>query len=64
VHYLALFNTEDQPAEIVFDLSRLNLGDKTVACRDLWTRRDLGPVSGNLRQVLPAHGSALLRLKV
>jgi alpha-galactosidase len=64
VHYLALFNTEDQPAEIVFDLSRLNLGDKTVACRDLWTRRDLGPVSGNLRQALPAHGSALLRLKV
>jgi hypothetical protein len=64
VHYLALFNTEDRPAEIVFDLSRLNLGDKTVARRDLWARRDLGPVSGSLRQALPAHGSALFRLTV
>jgi hypothetical protein len=64
VHYLALFNTEDRPAEIVFDLSRLNLGDKTVARRDLWARRDLGFVSGSLRQALPAHGSALLRLTV
>jgi len=61
-YYLALFNTEDQPAEIVFDLSRLNLGDRQVRVRDLWTRRDLGVVPGSLRQTLPPHGSALLRL--
>jgi hypothetical protein len=63
-HYLALFNTEDKPADIVFDLSRLNLGHQTAACRDLWARRDLGPVSGSLRQTLAPHGSALLRLTV
>jgi hypothetical protein len=63
-HYLALFNTEDHPTDIVFDLSRLNLGHQTAACRDLWARRDLGTVSGGLRQTLPAHGSALLRLTV
>ncbi|CAN7358737.1 glycoside hydrolase family 27 protein [Pseudoduganella sp. LjRoot289] len=62
VHYLALFNTEDAPVEIAFDLSRLNLGGKTVALRDLWQRRDLAPASGGVRQTLAPHGSLLLRL--
>lgn len=61
-HYLALFNTQDTPLEIVFDLSRLNLGDQTVALRDLWTRRDLPAARGEIRQTLPPHGSAMLRL--
>jgi alpha-galactosidase len=60
--YLALFNTEDHPVEIDFDLSRLDLGNRRVACRDLWARRDLGTLSGTLRRTLPPHGSALLRL--
>jgi len=61
-HYLALFNTEDTPVEIVFDLSRLNLGDKTVALRDLWRRQDLPAAQGIIRQKLVPHGSVLLRL--
>jgi hypothetical protein len=48
--------------EIVFDLSRLNLGDKTVALRDLWRRKDLPAAQGVIRQKLVPHGSALLRL--
>lgn len=62
VHYLALFNTEDKPVEIAFDLSRLDLGDKTVALRDLWKRRDLAPARGVIRQALAPHASALLRI--
>jgi len=62
VHYLALFNTEDTPVEIAFDLSRLDLGDKTVALRDLWQRRDLAPARGLIRQMLVPHGSVLLRV--
>ena len=62
VHYLALFNTEDAPVEIEFDLSRLNLGDQTVTLRDLWTRKDLPPARGVIRQKLVAHGSVLLRV--
>lgn len=61
-YYLALFNTQDTPQEIVFDLSRLNLGGKTVALRDLWTRRDLPQARGEIRQTLAPHGSAMLRL--
>jgi hypothetical protein len=62
VQYLALFNTGDAPAEIVFDLSRLDLGDRTVAVRDLWARRDQGTVRGAVRATLPPHGSTLLAL--
>ncbi|NVM74462.1 hypothetical protein FHW83_000222 [Duganella sp. SG902] len=61
-HYLALFNTEDAPATIEFDLSRLDLGDRTVALRDLWRRQDGAPVRGAIRQVLAPHASVLLRL--
>ena len=63
VHYLALFNTEDKPVTLEFDLSRLNLGDKTVALRDLWKRSDLAPARGVIRQALAPHASALLRVE-
>jgi len=62
VYYLALFNTEDTPVEIAFDLSRLNLGGKTVALRDLWQRKDLAPAHGVIRQALAPHASVLLRI--
>ena len=60
LQYLALFNTADAPADIVFDLSRLDLGDRTVGVRDLWARRDMGKVKGAIRATLPPHGSTLL----
>jgi hypothetical protein len=61
--FLALFNTEDKPVEIAFDLSRLNLGDTSVALRDLWQRKDLPRVRGSIRQSLAAHASVLLHLE-
>ena len=57
-----MFNTEDAPAQIDFDLSRLNLGGRSVTVRDLWRRADLGQVRGSIRQALAPHGSALLRV--
>jgi alpha-galactosidase len=62
VQYLALFNTGDKPATIAFDLSRLDLGGRSVAVRDLWTRRDRGTVQGALHATLAPHASQLLRL--
>lgn len=61
-HYLALFNTGDKPKQIAFDLSRLNLGGRQVALRDLWRGVDEGKVSGAVARTVPAHGSCLLRL--
>ena len=40
----------------------LNLGDKSVALRDLWRRQDLPAAQGIIRQKLVPHGSVLLRL--
>jgi hypothetical protein len=62
VCYLALFNTEDRPVDIAFDLSRRHLGDQTVALRDLWTPRDLLAARGVIRQTIKPHGSVLVRL--
>jgi hypothetical protein len=62
VSYLALFKTEDRPVDIAFDLSRRHLGDKTVALRDLWMRRQLLAARGVIRQTIKPHGSVLLRL--
>jgi hypothetical protein len=62
VYCLALFNTEDMPVAIAFDLSHLNLGDKTVALRDLWTRRGLPAARGVIRQTIKPHGAVLLSL--
>jgi hypothetical protein len=62
-YYLALFNTGDQAAEIVFDLSRLDLGNRKVRVRDVWAQRSLGELSGSLRQPLAPHGASLLHLR-
>ncbi|QGZ38081.1 alpha galactosidase A [Pseudoduganella flava] len=60
--YLALFNTSDQPVQLAFDLARLDLGNRAVQVRDLWAGRQRGAVTGTLRETLPPHGAALLRL--
>jgi hypothetical protein len=62
VQYLALFNTADAPAEIAFDLSRLDLGNRNVALRDVWARRDQGTIKGAIRTTLAPHASTLLAL--
>jgi len=62
VQYLALFNTADAPTEIKFDLSRLDLGNRNVAVRDVWARRDQGTIKGAIRTTLAPHASTLLAL--
>ncbi|MFS2217405.1 glycoside hydrolase family 27 protein [Telluria sp. Tellsp104] len=62
LQYLALFNTSDAPTEIVFDLSRLDLGNRSVAVRDLWARRDQPSVRGALRITLAPHASTFVGL--
>jgi hypothetical protein len=62
LQYLALFNTSDAPVDVAFDLSRLDLGNRNVAVRDLWARRDQPAVRGALRTTLAPHASTLLGL--
>jgi alpha-galactosidase len=60
--YLALFNTTDTEKEVRFPLARLGLS-AVAGRRDLWTGTDLGPATDRVAATLPAHGSALFRLK-
>ncbi len=59
-HYLALFNTTDQPKTVGFDISVLGLS--TAKVRDLWAGKTLGVFSQRFAQTLPAHGSGLYGL--
>jgi len=57
-----LFNTDDTAVENVFDLLCLDRGETSVSLRDLWQRKELGPVRGSIRQALAPHSSMLLRV--
>jgi hypothetical protein len=60
--YLAVFNTGDAPAPVPVELSTVRFtGD--VAVRDLWARLTQDDARGTFAPVIPAHGSALYRLR-
>ena len=59
-HYLALFNTTPHDADLSLDLGILER--KSARVRDLWSRRDLGAVSGRFTASVPSHGAGLWRL--
>jgi hypothetical protein len=65
--YLALFNTRDRlpadPAGVPVRVTLAELGlPGRCRLRDLWQRRDLPPVEGELAPLVPWHGAALYRL--
>lgn len=59
--YLALFNLGDTGITIEVDLSTLGAGSR-FEIRDLWERRDLGVLQGNLCPQLAPHAAKLYRL--
>lgn len=59
--YVALFNATDKAGRVSVSLKDLGL-EGTLKVRDLWARKDLGEVTGELSQELPAHGSGLYRI--
>jgi hypothetical protein len=59
--YLAVFNLGKEAREVSVRLRDIGAGEAVMA-RDLWARRDLGPVRGRLVSKLASHASALYRL--
>ncbi|MEK5253346.1 glycoside hydrolase family 27 protein [Paenibacillus sp. FSL F4-0125] len=60
-HYVALFNLSDEESTLQVSFQQLNVSiPKTI--RDLWQSRDLGVINEGITQVLPPHGSVLLKL--
>jgi hypothetical protein len=58
---VAFLNTEDAEREMSIALKDIELAGE-VEVRDLYGHRDLGPVSGTLGAVVPAHGTRIYRL--
>ncbi len=59
--YAALFNLSDSEASVTVSLEELELSGE-YRLRDLWERKDIGPVSDEISAVIPAHGSAVFSL--
>jgi len=60
--YLALFNITAKPKALTFPLRHL-ARSRVSGRRDLWTSSELGSAAGSIEVTLPAHGSALYRLR-
>ena len=61
--YVGLFNIADEPHGVSVDFAALGLKGK-ILVRDLWKKTDAGEFKKQYKQVINAHGAALLRLKV
>ena len=59
--YVAVFNLQDSAETYSYSWRELGLAGKRYTARDLWERKDLGPVEA-LRLTLPAHGTVLYKL--
>jgi hypothetical protein len=60
--FVALFNMKEKEADVAFELELDYLRGK-YNVRDLWNRKDMGPVEGVLSAKLPPHGAGLYRLQ-
>ncbi len=60
IMFLAVFNRSDERAVIPIRLS--DLGIHTCNVRDLWLRKDLGPMTETMTAVIPAHDAMLYQL--
>jgi hypothetical protein len=59
--YLAVFNSGERASTLRVDWGALKLPD-TCSLRDLWQRKDFGPVSGGYSFRLQPHASGLYRV--
>jgi hypothetical protein len=65
-HYLAVFNTNEAPANQASSTIQINLSELGAAgeckVRDLWKKQELGKFSAKLPVEIAAHGAALFRI--
>ena len=59
--YIALFNLQDKPATVTFNMELESLRGKYQA-RDLWKKQNIGIVEGKLSAQLGAHDATVFKL--
>jgi alpha-galactosidase len=57
----ALFNATDETAEVEVTLAQLGLSSKQRAI-NVWNQEELGEITDGITQMLPPHGSILIKL--
>ncbi|MCX7714185.1 MAG: glycoside hydrolase family 27 protein [Clostridia bacterium] len=60
-YYLAQFNTDNTPQTITTPLSFLGI-ERAVRVYDIWNKKDLGEIKGEVSSKVAGHGVALYRL--
>jgi alpha-galactosidase len=60
---VALFNLATTPAAVTANWSDLGVHSHYTLARDLWSHRNLGILKNSYTTTLPAHGSALLKIR-
>jgi len=58
---LGLFNLSDHPDEVTISLGDLEISG-SVAVRNLWERKELGKMEGQIMLAVPAHGAQMLKV--
>ena len=58
--YVALFNIGEKELNITLNFSKFDLANQ-FQVRDCWNKADLGKMTGELTQLIPAHGSKLFK---
>lgn len=61
-YVVALFNLDSTPATVTADLSDLGI-DRVSSVRDVWQHSSVHVSSDTISESLPAHGSALFRIR-
>lgn len=59
---VALYNQSNAPQKLKVDFDKLCLSGR-VEVRDLWEHQDIGTFTGYYEMTVPAHGTALLKMK-
>jgi hypothetical protein len=61
-YVVALFNLDSSPATVTADLGDLGI-DRVQSARDVWQHASVHTTSDSITEDLPAHGSALFRIR-
>ena len=59
--YVAMFNISDVEKAMSLDLARIGV-KKTAKVRDLWQQKELGTFKKKYTRIIPAHGTALVKI--
>jgi hypothetical protein len=62
--YVALFNTDDEAREILFDVTDVAIGGMDYSVWDMWKHEEYAVTDGEFSAKVNSHGARLFRIEV